>query len=215
MLNHYFVSSMAVQGVDISKYQGDVDFEALAASGIEFVYMKATEGSGYVDDRFEENWEAARGTSLAVGAYHFFSFESSGATQAEIYIETVGDLTGCLIPVVDVEYYGDMLTNPPDKETLLSELSELLNTLEDYYGVKPMIYTSRAMYQDYLKGSVEEYPLWVRSVYYPPIIDGWSNWTIWQYSDQGCIDCYSTQSEVSIDLDVLNTNVTLEDLIIP
>lgn len=68
-----------VKGVDISYYQGDIDWQVLA-DGLSFVYMKATEGSSHQDIRFEENLEGALETGLAVGAYHFFSFESSGKT---------------------------------------------------------------------------------------------------------------------------------------
>src|SRR4051812_9741260 len=61
----------AIHGVDISKWQGDVDFQALKASGVKFVFMKATEGGDHADDRFPINWAGARAAGLHYGAYHF------------------------------------------------------------------------------------------------------------------------------------------------
>ena len=71
-----------VRGVDVYSYQGEIDWGVLS-EGLDFAYIKATEGSRYTDDRFAYNYEQARKTGLRVGAYHFFSFESSGASQAE------------------------------------------------------------------------------------------------------------------------------------
>ncbi|MCW5953083.1 MAG: lysozyme, partial [Propionibacteriaceae bacterium] len=70
-----------VWGVDVSRYQGEIDWPVLAAQGIEFAFIKATEGSSYVDPRFAANLEGASAAGLRAGAYHFFSFESAGATQ--------------------------------------------------------------------------------------------------------------------------------------
>ena len=80
----------------------------LKEQNIEFIYIKATEGSTSQDDRFAENWENAEKAGLLSGAYHFFSYDSAGKTQAENFINTVGkDIKGRMLPVVDVEYYGD------------------------------------------------------------------------------------------------------------
>lgn len=83
-----------VHGVDVSHYQGDIDWTVLQSQNIDFAYIKATEGSSSVDEKFVENWEEAEQTFLKVGAYHFFSFDSEGKTQAQNYIQTVGALEG-------------------------------------------------------------------------------------------------------------------------
>lgn len=69
-VNRWIVSDIDVVGVDISEYQADVDMEALREQGIEFIYMKATEGSGHVDSRFAQNWESAEESGIPAGAYH-------------------------------------------------------------------------------------------------------------------------------------------------
>lgn len=187
-----------VKGVDISYYQGDVDWQVLE-NGLSFVYMKATEGSSHQDIRFEENLAGALETGLAVGAYHFFSFESSGKTQAEHYIEVVGRWDGMLVPAVDVEYYSSY-EGVVDVEAIREELQLLLDELEAYYGCKPVIYTTMTAYKTLIQGEFTEYPLWIRNIYYHPIFGG-RNWVFWQYSDKGMLEGYSGE-ERYIDLDV-------------
>lgn len=187
-----------VKGVDISYYQGDIDWQVLE-NGLSFVYMKATEGSGHQDIRFEENLEGALNTDLAVGAYHFFSFESSGKTQADHYIDVVGAWEGMLVPVVDVEYYSSY-DGAFDEEAIREELQLLLDELEAYYGRKPVIYTTMTAYRTLIQGKFTQYPLWIRNIYYQPILGG-RNWVFWQYSDRGMLEGYSGE-ERFIDLDV-------------
>lgn len=187
-----------VKGVDISYYQGNVDWQVLE-EGLSFVYMKATEGSGHQDIRFEENLEGALGTSLAVGAYHFFSFESSGKTQADHYIEVVGSWDGMLVPAVDVEYYSSY-EGVMDVEAIRAQLQLLLDELEAYYGCKPVIYTTMTAYRTLIQGEFTQYPLWIRNVYYQPLFGG-RNWIFWQYSDKGMLEGYSGE-ERYIDLNV-------------
>ena len=210
-INKLFVSSSDIMGVDVSEYQDRIDMRKLSEENVSFVYIKATEGSSYQDARFQENWKNAHDCGLPAGAYHFFSFDSSGQTQAQNYIDTVGKLKGDLIPVVDFEYYGDKEKNPPDKEKVLSELHTLLDILEKEYGVKPMIYTLKNIYSVYLEGEVEDYPLWVRNVFYPAAFDGWDNYVMWQYLDTAQSDSYSG-GEKYIDMDVLADGITLEKL---
>ena len=167
-----------VQGIDVSHYQGQIDWQQMKAQGIDFAYIKATEGSSYVDECYERNMTDAENAGIAVGAYHFFSFDSPGATQAEHFIQTVGE-DGTLIPVVDAEYYGNKRKNPPEAEAVRRELTELLQILEAQYGCKPMIYSTQPFYQRFLKGYFEDYPLWIRGVYLPPA----QEWAVWQYSD--------------------------------
>lgn len=188
----------SVKGVDISYYQGDIDWQVLE-NGLSFVYMKATEGSSHQDIRFEENLEGALKTGLVVGAYHFFSFESSGKTQADHYIEVVGAWDGMLVPAVDVEYYSSY-EGAIDEDAIRAELQLLLDELEAYYGCKPVIYTTMTAYRTLIEGEFTQYPLWIRNIYYQPLLGG-RNWVFWQYSDKGMLEGYSGE-ERFIDLNV-------------
>ena len=211
-INEWFIGD-GLRGVDISSYQGKVDMKSLANQGIRFVYMKATEGSNHVDETFDKNWTNITKTEMKAGAYHFFSFESGGETQADNYISAVGSLDGRLIPAVDVEIYGKFKDNPPKKEDVTKQLKIFMAVLEDKYKVKPMIYAQKDVYDQYLSGGFSEYPLWVRNVYFPVYLEFGGNWTIWQYKDRGELDGYDGE-EKYIDLNVLNPGKKLDELIV-
>ena len=149
-----------VRGVDVSHYQGRIDWETLSAQGISFAYIKATEGSFSTDGRFPENWSDAGKTGLRIGAYHFFSFESAGKTQAENFISAVEPVPGMLPPAADVEAR---------------------------YGMKPVIYTT-AGYYGTIREAFPEHDIWLRSVYGKP--SGKTAWTFWQYSDRTRLNGY-------------------------
>lgn len=192
-----------VMGVDVSRYQGNIDWDTLAAQNVTFAFIKATEGSTHRDPLFSYNWQASQKSGVYAGAYHFFSFESSGETQAQNFIETVGDLDGTLPPVIDLEFYGSYTDEPLSKKETRQILDALLEALEEYYGVKPIIYTTtRAYYSYILGGGYKDYPLWMRDTYMEPVV----SWEFWQYSDEGKLDGYdgvqADHTEMYIDLNV-------------
>ncbi|MCM1120677.1 MAG: glycoside hydrolase family 25 protein [bacterium] len=210
----YLAAQYPMQGVDVSHYQGEIEWERIREQGIDFAFIKATEGSSFVDDRFAANWKEARSAGLYVGAYHFFSFDSPASSQAEHFIATVGSLSGALPPAVDIEYYGDKAKNPPERQQAVSQLRELLCALEEEYGVKPVIYTTYTIYGQYIRGEFEEYPLWIRNVYYPPVNTG-RHWTFWQYCDTGTLQGTSGE-EKYVDLNVFREGQKeLEELLVP
>ena len=213
-VNRWVVKDSDTVGVDISEYQADVDMEKLAEQNVQFIYMKATEGSGFTDSRFADNWTGAAACGIPAGAYHFFSFDSPGRMQARNYIDTVGPLGDRnLIPAVDVEFYADKRNDPPDREELIRELGDFLDALEEEYHVRPMIYAPREICEKYLLGHFDEYPRWVRSIYYPVTVETGSSWVLWQYSDTGELEGY-LGGERYIDLDVLNRGITLDEITI-
>ena len=214
-INKWFVNeAKSTIGVDVSSYQEDVDMNELKAQDIEFIYIKASEGSQTQDRRFAENWENAKKAGLLSGAYHFFSYDSEGITQAENFIDAAGpDMTGRLLPAVDVDYYGDKEQNPPEKEDVVRELRIFLERVEKEYGVKPLIYTSPGIYEKYLKGEFDEYKRWMSSLYQPLSWVYKDDWYIWQYLNRGELKGYSG-GERYIDLNILNKEKSLEDLIV-
>lgn len=195
-----------VFGVDVSSYQGEVDWTAMAAQGVEFAFCKATEGSGHVDPTFQQNWVNAQSAGVLVGAYHFFSYDSPGETQAENFIAQVPVTAGTLPPVVDIEFYGDKTQNPPTKEETWAILKPLLTMLEEHYGVKPILYATYRSYKLYLEGEAEGYPLWITRPIFCPVD---KPWTFWQYSHSARLEGYVGKEE-RIDLDVFRGS--LEEL---
>lgn len=194
-------SDFEVFGVDVSSYQGEVNWDTIYSQGIDFAYIKATEGSGHVDPLFKYNFEQASEAGLAVGAYHFLSFETTGKEQAENFIATVPKVEGMLPPVVDVELYGDYVDNPPSAEEVHNILDEFIVEIESYYGVEPIIYVNEKSYRMYIKGYYDDYKLWISNYSVNPKLFGHRDWTFWQYSETGILKGYSG-SQAYIDLNV-------------
>jgi lysozyme len=206
--NRYLADAYDVRGVDVSRYQGEIDWPVLADQGIDFAFVKATEGSSHVDERFEANWAGAQETDLVVGAYHFLSFESPGETQAANVVEHVPATPGTLPPVVDAEYYGDFAADPPSVAEIRGILDPLLADLEDHYGAPPILYTTQEFRERYLGDDYDRYPLWIRAVALTPDVPR-HEWEFWQYSDRETLDGYSGEEEF-IDLNVFDGS--LDDL---
>lgn len=199
--NRTLAAKYEVRGVDVSSYQGDIDWDVLAGQDLDFAFIKSTEGSSHVDPEFEGNWADALGTDLVVGAYHFMSFESPGETQLENIIETVPAEPGTLAPVVDLEYYGDFIETPPSADEIWAILDPLLTGIEEHYGQPAIVYTTEQIYASYLTEGYEDTPLWIRSVYETPDLPVGIRWDFWQYSDHDTLDGYSGEEEF-IDMNV-------------
>lgn len=195
-----------VWGVDVSEYQGVIDWQAFARQEVGFAFIKATEGSSYTDPAFAANWHNAAQAGIPTGAYHFFSFESAGQTQAENFLGVLSaEGMGALPPVLDIELYGDYRWNLPDAKTVREELYAMIVAVEQFCGRKPILYTTNHAYRLYLEG-VPAYngcPIWIRDVYFWPNLPDGREWTFWQYSDKGRLEGYQGQ-EAYIDLNVFH-----------
>lgn len=213
-LNMPSLKAYPIRGVDVSAHQGQIDWEILAKEHISFAFIKATEGSSWVDKQFASNFENAQKAGLYVGAYHFFSFDSPALTQAANFIAQVPPLMSekLLPPVVDVEFYGSKASNPPPKEDVYREIEVLLVRLEEHYGMKPIIYTTPSFYDMYLRNQFESYPLWIRSVFFAPhsfiarvfnVHFAKDRWSFWQYNPKAVLKGYSG-GERYIDLNAFN-----------
>ena len=188
-----------VFGVDVSSYQGEVDWSALASQGVDFAFIKATEGSLLQDRQFAANWAGAAAAGVRAGAYHFLSYDSPGDTQADNFISTVPVTEGALPPVVDIEFYGQYLENPPEKAQVRAILDPLLERLEEHYGVKPILYVTYRSYYRYIAGGgYDAYPVWCSSPTVFPLVPGWD---FWQYSHSARLEGYSGAQD-RIDLNI-------------
>ena len=188
-----------VFGVDLSSYQGTVDWHTLAGQGVDFAFIKATEGSLLQDTRFSDNWTGAAAAGVRTGAYHFLSYDSPGHTQADNFISVVPVTPGALPPVVDIEFYGEYLEQPPEKAKVQAILDPLLARLEEHYGVKPILYVTYRSYYSYLTdGKYAGYPIWCSS---PTVFPLLPRWDFWQYSHSARLEGYQGAQPL-IDLNV-------------
>lgn len=177
----------AVQGIDISHHQKKIDWKLVASQGIDFAFVKATEGSEHQDTMFQQFWKAIKAAGIKRGAYHFFSPFSSAKGQAQHFIETVTLEKGDLPPVLDVEITGKLQNQTLRENTLI-----WLRAIEKHYGIKPIIYTNQKFYLSHFTGDeFDGYPIWMaryNSPNNPPFIPFGRQWTFWQYGDCGHMD---------------------------
>ncbi|MBP7856934.1 MAG: glycoside hydrolase family 25 protein [Prevotella sp.] len=178
-----------IHGIDISRYQGEIDWQKLRSSAIidgcpvRFIFIKATEGASRVDPNFNDNFEQARDYGFVRGVYHFWSNNSSARDQAYYFLSKVHLLEGDLPPVLDIEY------KPKDKsiEEFQQDVLTWLHIVEDKYHVKPIIYTYFKFKERYLNAPVfDDYPYWIAH-YYVDKVEYKGQWKFWQHTDTGVL----------------------------
>ncbi len=175
-----------IHGIDISHYQGKIDWEQLKNAMIKgcpvrFVIIKSTEGSSRLDENFRENFNQARDFGFIRGVYHFWSNKSTAREQAYYFLDQVHLTDGDLPPVLDIEH------KPADKsvEDFQRDVLTWLHIVEDKYHAKPIIYTYYKFKEQYLSAPVfEDYPYWIAH-YYVDKVQYKGKWKFWQHTDVG------------------------------
>ncbi|MBZ0164296.1 MAG: glycoside hydrolase family 25 protein [Notoacmeibacter sp.] len=177
----------AVHGVDVSRWQGEIDWPKLRRHGANFAYIKATDGIDHIDPMFRKNWNAAHDAGIRRGAYHFFYWCRTAAEQAEWFIANVPKEKGALPPVLDVEWnHQSNCKWRPSRAEILEKMQVFLDRLERHYGQRPIIYTAPDFYADNLRGAFPDHVFWLRSVAeHPSKVYPGRNWLFWQYSGSG------------------------------
>lgn len=174
-------SRYEVTGIDVSHYQGAIEWEELAKYGHDFVFIKATEGKELQDKAFFANWTQAGKTSMRRGAYHFFRPEVTADDQARNFFNAVQLRAGDLPPVIDVEDRGRLSATQ-----LVASVRQLSEIMELRYGVKPIIYTGQNFYNRFLAGQFDDHPLWLaRYDKAEPVTVCGRGFNFWQYTDRG------------------------------
>lgn len=199
-------SGYEVHGMDISHFQGDIDWNTVRQNQSElyplkFVFVKATEGGDLCDDTFGRNFRSAHDHGFIRGAYHFYNPSTPPVRQADFFIRTVKLEKGDLPPVLDIELKGKK-----SNLDLKHDLIVWLNRVEKHYGVKPILYTSYKFKMRYLNDSVfNSYPYWIAH-YYVDSVRYTGEWEFWQHTDVGSIPGIPKE----VDLNIFNG--TLEEL---
>lgn len=178
---------LAVHGVDVSRWQGDIDWVKLRSQGANFAYIKATDGGDHLDPMFRKNWRGAHEAGLKRGAYHFFYWCRTAGEQADWFIRNVPRVEGALPPVIDVEWNGESsCKRRPSRARVLEKMQVFMDKLEAHYGQRPIIYTAPDFYRDNLKGAFPNHPFWLRAVaQHPAKVYPGRKWVFWQYSGSG------------------------------
>jgi lysozyme len=178
---------LAVHGVDVSRWQGDIDWPKLRTQGANFAYIKSTDGGDHLDPMFKTNWRKAKEAGMKRGAYHFFYWCRTAGEQADWFIRNVPRDADALPPVIDVEWNGESsCKRRPSRENVLEKMKVFMDKLERHYGKRPVIYTAPDFYADNLEGEFLNYPFWLRSVAaHPSKRYPGRKWLFWQYSGSG------------------------------
>jgi lysozyme len=180
--------AMPVQGIDVSYWQGDIDWRKVGKAGIRFAYLKATEGGDRIDPMFRRNWLAAKRAGVARGAYHFMYWCRPAREQAAWFIAHVPRDASALPPVLDVEWNGHSKTCPRriPRAAAVAKIKIMLDAMEAHAGKRPIIYTEPEFHREVLEGAFTDYEFWLRSVAATPDESfAARGWVFWQFTTTG------------------------------
>lgn len=171
-------------GIDVSEWEGSIDFQAVADSGIEAVYIRAGEGSDYTDAYFESHYQGAREAGLNIGFYHYVTAKTTGEArqQAEFFYSLIKDKTMELRPAMDFEDFSGLTS---------AEVNEIavvyMETLESLIGYPPVLYSDTDNAANVWDSYFSRYPLWAAEygVSLPRTTGPWDTWSGFQYTDSG------------------------------
>lgn len=182
-----------ISGIDVSHYQGVINWQDINTDKFDFVFIKATQGQGYLNPKYQFNVDGAKKAKLLTGGYHFFDPTISAIKQAEFYLKkTKGNHK--LLPVLDVEITGGL-----SKPKIIKRVKEWLDFVEKNTGCKPIIYSGYNYWQSYLAQAFADYPLWIAEYASEETLDKRDvNWTFWQKSNSGHIKGVKTSTDLNV-----------------
>lgn len=177
-----------VKGIDVSYYQGTIDWTKAKADGVEYAFIRASDGLNTPDSKFDLNWRETRAKGILRGAYQYFRPSQDVIAQANLLLAKIGTpMPDDLPPVIDVESSGGL---PP--ATVAAKVSQWIDHVEAAIGKRPIIYTGFYFWRDQV-GAPDETasPLWhaqYTTAQCPNIAPPWQDWAFWQYTDSGAVD---------------------------
>ncbi|WP_186756753.1 GH25 family lysozyme [Echinicola salinicaeni] len=201
-----------ILGIDVSHFQGDINWEQIKADQVYFAYDKATQGDSFKDPDYFENQKAAHQVGLLHGAYHFYISSDSPEKQAQNFLETLDYTNSDLPPVLDLEEGGIKL--PLNHSKFHSDVLTWLKIVEEKLNIQPIIYTNNPFGNQYLNNpEFAKYDLWIAEygVTKPKIPKAWEEkgWLIWQRTDKKTI----TGAKGNVDHDLFNPDKSFSTVI--
>jgi len=190
-----------VHGIDLSRFQTEVDWLTARANGVNFAFIKATEGGDLLDPMFETHWQGAGAAGVKRGAYHFFYHCRPADEQARWFIRHVPRTKGALPPVLDLEWTptSPTCTLRRDGATIRAEAKIFLDLLERHYGQRPLIYTTVDFFADTELWRMQGEEFWLRAVADHPgqVYDG-KAWRFWQYTSTGVVPGIAGKVDINV-----------------
>ncbi|MCQ2266423.1 MAG: glycosyl hydrolase family 25 [Bacteroidaceae bacterium] len=172
------------EGLDVSHYQGNIDWKRVAQEGnVSYAYIKCSEGATIQDSHYQRNIVGAKEAGLPVGVYHFYRTTSSPADQLANMTSMARREHMDLVPIVDMEHRGK-----ESIENFQQNLRIFVESVDRYYGKRPMLYTGQNFYNRYLVGLFPEHS-WMIAKYIeePPLLNDNLDYAIWQFSSKSRI----------------------------
>lgn len=200
-------STPLLNGIDVSEWQGSIDYSEVANDGIEVVYIRAGEGSGYVDPYYLRNYNGAKNNGIKVGFYHYVTAMSTeeAIQQADFFTSLIGGLDADCRLAVDFEQFGDLSVPEINNITLA-----FASRVEENTGKEVVIYSDASNAIDIFNQNVaDNYPIWVADYYVeePESNGKWDSWVGFQYSNLGNINGINAR----VDLDYYTEQIFLSD----
>ena len=168
-------SDYDVRGLDLSHHNGKILYEGLDT--LDFVFLKATEGTTHIDRDFETHYKGFKNKGIALGVYHFFRFDTNGKEQANHFLNRIKGHTFQVPLIVDVEHENNPKVR---REKVIQRLNEFMQTIKKKTGQKPIIYTNGDGYSDFVEKEFDDHTLWLSSTnaWRPAMMDC----TFWQFN---------------------------------
>jgi lysozyme len=182
-----------IRGIDVSHHQQEIDWQGVKASGVQFAYIKATEGADFTDGKFADNWKNSGEAGIVRGAYHFFTFGTPGQTQAANFISKVPAELNALPPAIDLEFSGYNKERRVASDEFQRELSAFWDAIFSHYHKTPVVYTTNDFQKQYLAAMPIE-RLWIREVWRTPR----EPWAFWQFSPRGRVPGIPTFVDLNV-----------------
>ena len=195
-------------GIDVSHHQGRIDWNVVATDTmLQFVYVKATEGSTLVDSHYQANVRGAHRVGLLVGSYHFLTSYSLIVDQFMNFNEHV-DMSGQdLLPMVDVEWQG---VSGWTAAQLQDSLALFCWLVKDAFGTDPIIYADARFFRERLAPRFNDFPLFIAHYHrQQPVVKSAGHHVLWQRSEHGHIKGI----EKDVDLDVFTAGCSIADIL--
>jgi len=188
-----------LHGIDVSSYQGAVNWYSVKGAGYSFAFAKATEGTTYTDPQFARNWYYMQQAGIVRGAYHYGHPGSDPIAQAKFFVTQVGSRHGALQLVLDLETTDGL---PP--AAVWAWTQKFMGEIQALTGKPGIIYTGYYFWRDSVGNPTNNLncPLWIAAygVSSPMVPPAWGYWTFWQYADTGSVPGISG----AVDLDYFN-----------
>ena len=176
-------NGQTVEGIDVSKWDGSIDWNAVKSSGKAFAFIRVSDGTNYPDATFTTNWKNAKAAGVYRGVYQYFEANQDPTAQAQLLLNALGSDLGELPAVVDVE-----VTDGESASTIRSRLDTWSSVVSQGTGRTPIVYVSPGFWPS-VGGGKESDDLWVANwgVSCPSLPSAWSSWVFWQYSSTGSV----------------------------